>query len=372
MLKNGVIEESSSPYAFNIVVVGKKDRAGEGMDRLCINYAPLNKITISDRYPLPNINETCSRFWKSKWFTSLDLALAYWQVLVRKKDREKTAFKIRSGQYQFRVMPFRLCNASATFQRLMNKILRPYVGKFVEVYLDDVIIHSRTKEEHIKHVRAVLQKVREANLKLKPSKCKWFKQELTFVGHVIGINGIRPDPKNIEKLTSKPIRAHPNFDKSFKLYTDASDTGLGAVLAQDDEEGKERVIAYEARRLNSAERVYPTTEKECLAVVWAIQKFKQYLGGWIPFTVFTDHAALKTLMKHDHPSPRRARWMEILSSYHFDIQHKPGKKMGHADYLSRMNSTQTEFPWNRKDAKYVLNVLYNDKGVYGSERYKDL
>ncbi len=207
-------------------------------------------------------------------------------------------------------MPFGLCNAPATFQRLMNKILRPYIGKFVEVYLDDVIIHSRSKEEHIKHVRAVLQKIREANLKLKPSKYKWFKQELTFVGHVIGINGIRPDPRNIEKiknaqvpsnttqlrgflglaqyykqyvkdyadvagslydmlkndapeyweqdqqvafdnlkekLTSEPIKAHPNFDKAFKLYTDVSDTGLGAVLAQDDEEGKERVIAYEAR-----------------------------------------------------------------------------------------------------------------------------
>ncbi len=146
-----------------------------------------------------------------------------------------------------------------------------------------------------------------------------------------------------EKLTSEPIRAHSNFNKLFKLYTNTSDTGLGAVLAQDDEEGKERVIAYDARRLNSAERVYPTTEKECLAVVLAIQKFKQYLGGWIPFTIYTDYATLKTLMKYDHPSQRRARWMEVLSSYHFDIQHKLGKKMGHADYLSRMNNTQTEF-----------------------------
>ncbi len=146
-----------------------------------------------------------------------------------------------------------------------------------------------------------------------------------------------------EKLISEPIRAHPNFDKSFKLYTDASDIGLGAVLAQDDEEGKERVIVYKVRQLNSAERVYPTTEKECLTVIWAIQKFKQYLGKWIPFTVFTDHATLKTLMKHDHPLPRRARWMEVLSLYHFDIQHKPGKKMGHADYLLRMNNMQTEF-----------------------------
>ncbi len=156
MLKNGVIEESSSPYVFNVIVVGKKDGAGERMDRLCINYAPLNKVTIPDRYPLLNINETCNRFWKSRWFMSLDLVSAYWQVLVRKKDREKTAFKTRNGQYQFRVMPFRLCNASATFQRLMNKILRLYIGKFVKVYLDNVIIHLRSKEEHIKHVQAVL------------------------------------------------------------------------------------------------------------------------------------------------------------------------------------------------------------------------
>jgi len=212
----------------------------------------------------------------------------------------------------------------------MNKILRPYIGKFVKVYLDDVIIHSKMKEEHIKHVRAVLQKIREANLKLKPSKCKWFEQELTFVGYKIEINRIKPDPRNIEKiknaqvpnnttqlrgflglaqyyrqyvkdyvdiagplydmlkdespeywgpaqqaafdnlkekLISEPIRAHSNFDRLFKLYTDVSDIGLETVLAQDDEEGKERVIAYDARRLNSAERVYPTTEKECLAVV---------------------------------------------------------------------------------------------------------
>src|SRR6266542_1232909 len=331
-------------------------------------------------------------------------------------------------------MPFGLNNAPATFQRLINKVLRQYLGKFVQVYLNNVIIYLNNLDEHKRHIKAVLEKIREANLKLKPSKCQWFQTELKFVGHLVGRNGIRPDPRNVEKiknaevpknttelrrflgmaqyyrqyingyadkagplydmlkengpavwespqqeafdiikdkLATEPIRAHPDFNKPFKLYTDVSDTGLGAVLAQDDEEGRERVIAYEARRLNSAERVYPTTEKECLAVVWAIQKFKQYLGEWIPFTVFTDHAVLKTLMRHDHPSPRKARWMEVLSSYHFDIQHKSGKKMGHADYLSRMNNTQTEFPWDRKDAKYVLNILYNDKGVYRSERYKD-
>ena len=145
------------------------------------------------------------------------------------------------------------------------------------------------------------------------------------------------------KLITEPIRAYSDFNKPFKLYTDTLDTGLGAVLAQDDEEGKERVIAYEARRLSASERNYPTTEKECLAVVWAIQKFKQYLEGWIPFTVYMDHAALKTLMKHDNPTPRRARWMEVLATYFFEIEHRPGKKMGYINYLSRINQTNPEY-----------------------------
>src|SRR6266542_3526234 len=407
MLQNGVIEKSSSPYAFNVVVVRKKNSAGEDMDRLCINYAPLNKCTISDRYPLPNINEMLSSFWRSKWFTIIDLASAYWQIQLRKKDRPKMAFLTRNGQYQFKVMSFGLNNILVTFQRLMNKVLRQYIGKFVQVYLDDVIIYSNNLNEYKRHIKAVLEKIKKANLKLKPSKCQWFQIELKFVGHLVERNGIRPDPQNVKKiknaevsknttelrrflgmaqyyrqyinryadlagllydmlkesgpavwgqaqqeafniiknkLATEPIRAHPDFNKPFKLYTDASNTGLGAVLVQDDEEEKERVIAYEARRLSALEQNYPTTEKECLAVVWMIQKFKQYLGGWIPFTVYTDYAALKTLMKHDNPTPRRARWMKVLATYFFEVEHKPGKKMGHANYLSRINQTNPEYP----------------------------
>src|SRR6266498_55840 len=213
-------------------------------------------------------------------------------------------------------MLFRLNNALTTLQRLINKVLRQYIGKFVQVYLDDVIIYSNNLDEYKRHIKVVLEKIKEANLKLKPSKCQWFQTELKFMRHLVGRNGIRPDPRNVEKikdaevpknttelrrflgivqyyrqyingyadvaeplydmlkedgsavwgqaqqeafdiiknkLATEPIRAHPNFNKSFKLYTDASDTGLGAVLAQDDEEGKERVIAYEARRLSAPE-----------------------------------------------------------------------------------------------------------------------
>src|SRR6266542_996552 len=166
---------------------------------------PLNKRTIPDRYPLPNINEMLSSFWGSKWFTVIDLASAYWQIQLRKKDKPKTAFLTRNGQYQFKVIPFRLNNALATFQRLMNKVLRQYIGKFVQVYLDDVIIYSNNLMEHKRNIRAVLEKIREANLKLKLSKCQWFQTELKFMRNLVGRNGIRPDPRNVEKIKDAEV-----------------------------------------------------------------------------------------------------------------------------------------------------------------------
>ncbi len=185
------------------------------MDRLWINYAPLNKRTISDRYPLPNINEMLSSFCGSKQFTVIDLASAYWQIQLRKKDRLKTAFLTRNGQYQFKVMSFGLNNAPATFQRLMNKVLRQYIGKFVQVYLDDVIIYSNKQDEHKRHIKAVLKKIRKANLKLKPSKCQQFQTELKFVGHLVERNGIKPDLRNVKKIKNAEV---PKNTTEFKRF----------------------------------------------------------------------------------------------------------------------------------------------------------
>src|SRR6266498_4324520 len=142
------------------------------MDRLCINYTSFNKCIISDRYSLPNINEMLSSFWRSKWFTVIDLASAYWQIQLRKKDRPKIAFLTRNGQYQFKVMPFRLNNALVTFQKLINKVLRQYIGKLVQVYFDDIIIYFNNLDKHKKHIKVVLEKIRKANLKLKLLKCQ--------------------------------------------------------------------------------------------------------------------------------------------------------------------------------------------------------
>src|SRR6266511_3649205 len=433
MQKNRVIEPSRSPYSANVVIVGKKDGEGLGMDRMCINFSALNRKTLVDKYPIPNIKEYLTMFQGAKYFTIIDLASAYWQIKLRRQDREKTAFITAQGLYQFIVMPFGLNNAPATFQRLMNDVLREYLRKFCLVYLDDIIIYSKTLKEHKDHVRKVLQKLAEANLKLKPSKCEWFKEELTFVGHVINREGVKPWEGNIKKilaakvpetvtevrrflgmcqyyrqfikdfskiarplfdltkkdndfdwreaqqqayetlktkLTSAPLLVHPNYEKTFKLYCDASNIGLGAVLCQEDENGKDRVIAYEARTLNIAERNYPTTEKECLTVVWATKAFKHYVGGWKKFKVFTDHAALKTLLTHEDPSPRRARWMEYLARYNFEIDHRPGSKMQHADYMSYIEKLSNEeyLSQNRTNATFVLNILYNDEEIYMSQR----
>jgi len=148
MLKNGVIEPSTSPYAFNIVIIGKKDGAGKGMNRMCINYTPLNKVTKKNSEPIPIIKEYLSLFHGVQWLTVLDLASAYWQILLTKRSRKYIAFLTAYGLYQFKVMPFGLVNVPATFQKLINDVLRDYLRKFCLVYLDDIIIYSKSLKDH--------------------------------------------------------------------------------------------------------------------------------------------------------------------------------------------------------------------------------
>jgi hypothetical protein len=294
MLQQGLIQPSTNPWSFPVVVVKKKN----GKFRFCVNYKPLNDITKKDNYPLPRIDEMLDTLQDAQWFTTLDLASGYWQIKVKKEDQKKTAFITKFGTYEFKVMPFGLCNAPATFQRTMDKVLQRIKDKFVLVYLDDVIIFSKTFEEHIQHVEEVMKRIRDANLRLKAEKCYFAAKVLQFLGHVVGKDGVKPnpekvdkminysEPKNIrelrevlglfsyyrrfikdfaqianplykllkrdipymwtqdqqkafenlrDKLTQAPIVQYPNFNKPFFLYTDASITGLGAVLAQKDD-----------------------------------------------------------------------------------------------------------------------------------------
>jgi len=201
LLQAKIIRKSYSPWASPVVIVGKKG----GDKRLCIDYRKLNTVTKVDSYPLSRIDDHLNSLGGATWFTTLDLASGYWQVSMNSADIEKTAFRTYRGLYEFLVMPFELNNAPGTFQRLMNGVLQEYLGIFVAVYLDDVIIYTKGSfEMHIDHLKQVFQMLRKANLKIKLKKCHFCQPSLAFLGHVVGRGGIQPDPEKIEKIKNFP------------------------------------------------------------------------------------------------------------------------------------------------------------------------
>jgi hypothetical protein len=196
MLEKGVIKESQSPWASPVVLVGKKD----GSVRFCVDYGKLNKITKRDVYPLPRIDDSLNSLGKSKYFSTLDLTSGYWQIPMALEDMEKTAFISHCGLFEFKVMPFGLTNAPATFQRYMDAAFAGLKWICCLIYLDDVIIFSKDFVEHIEHLKQVFERIRQANLKIKGTKCTFFKTELVYLGHLISAEGIRPDPAKIRAI----------------------------------------------------------------------------------------------------------------------------------------------------------------------------
>ena len=332
----------------------------------------------------------------TSYFSCLDLRSGYWQVEVDDHSKLKTAFATHSGLYEFRRMPFGLANAPSTFQRFMHAVLRGLQYQICLVHLDDIIVYSRSFADHINHLNDVFSRLRSANVKLKPSKCSFARSSVEYLGHVVSRDGIRPDPSKIAAvatfpvprcvrdvrsflglanyyhrfihnfafiasplhmlthknvrfywddscdkafhilkscLTSAPILAYPDFFLPFELNTDASSTGIGFALCQ-TQDGQRRAIAYGGRDLNTAERNYSTTEREALAIVEGIKKFRNYLYDR-KFVLHTDHHALRWLMSLKDPSGRLARWSLLLQQYDFTIEYKPGKPNSDADALSR-------------------------------------
>lgn len=398
MERQGIIRKSHSRYASPIVVVEKKlDNSGIQKFRLCVDYRKLNEYTVDDKFPLPNIEGILDKLGRAQYFTTLDLAKGYHQIKMHPDDIHKTAFVTPKGLYEYLRMPFGLKNAPATFQRLMNEVLREYINKICVVYLDDILIFSTSLQEHLQSIRKIFNKLAQHNLKVQFDKCSFLKKETEFLGHVLTDKGLKPNPNKIKcieeyslpstekqlrgflgvtgyyrkfiegyaklaqpmtkylkkgnkinikdpeyisafeslkkNITNHPILKFPDFEKSFELTTDASNYAIGAVLTQ----GKQPVC-YASRTLNEHERNYSTTDKEFLAIVWAVTYFRPYLWGK-RFKIITDHLPIKYLNKKysgKEFSQRNQRWLLKLQEYQFDIEYLKGKENKVADFLSRI------------------------------------
>eukprot|EP00731_Ephydatia_muelleri_P038702 Em0868g2a len=218
MLDNGIVEPSEGPWSSPIVLAKKKD----GTLRFCVDYRKVNTITKRDAYPLPRIDDTLGTLGGSKFFTTMDLASGYWQVEMAPEDRPKTAFSTPEGLYQFRVMPFGLCNAPATFQRLMDRCWAPLSGQLFGIF-DDIIVVGSSFGDHLRHIASVLMKLREAGLKLKPTKCKFFQKQVAFLGHIVSACGIATDPAKTEVIAKWPT---PQSRKEVQQFLGPQGNGM--------------------------------------------------------------------------------------------------------------------------------------------------
>ncbi|XP_033362977.1 uncharacterized protein LOC117241106 [Bombus vosnesenskii] len=410
LLDTDVVEPSISPYDSPLWIVPKKpDSQGNKRWRLVIDYRKLNDKTIGDAFPLPNITEILDQLGSAKYFSMFDLASGFHQIRMSQADAHKTAFSTPYGHFQFKRMHFGLKNAPATFQRLMNSVLSGLQGIELFVYLDDIVIYSRSLQEHEIIFNKLMERLRTAKLRLQPDKCEFLRHEVNYLGHIISEDGVKPDPKKVEAvskfprpkraknikqflglagyyrrfipdfskvakpltkllkkdtpfkwtenqenafnnlktaLMTKPILQYPDFSKPFNLTTDASGYAISDVLSQGPI-GKDLPIAYASRLLNSAEQNYSTIEKECLAIVYSAMHFRPYLYGR-KFTIVTDHKPLVWMHSIKDPTSRIWKWKLKLSDFEFDIVYKEGRANANADALSR-NPPEVYLPIKKRE-----------------------
>ena len=394
MLDLGIIEESNSAWSSPFIMVPKPD----GSTRFCVNYKKVNKLSKFDAYPMPLIEEVIEKIGPAKYISKLDLCKGYWQIPLTERSKQYTAFTSPTGLYQFKYLPFGLHGAPATFQRMMDRLLR---GKdhYAAAYMDDLVIFSDDWESHLIHLRDVLETLKQANLTVKPSKCRFGQTSVSYLGHLVGSGQVKPQKTKIEAIESWPkpetktdvksflgvtgynrkfipnyadtaaplsdltrkkgsnkvvwtpqcnrsfqllkealcdnsVLAMPDFSEEFILQTDASDRGLGAVLSQMGNDGKDHPVVFLSRKLKPHEENYATIEKECLAIKWAIESLQYYLLGR-EFKVVTDHQPLKWLNEAKEKNKRLTRWSLDLQPFCFHVEHRKGRSNGNADGLSR-------------------------------------
>ncbi len=388
----GLIEKGKGENRSRVLLIKKSD----GTWRTVIDYRKLNTQMIPDSYPMPRIDDMLDNLNGAKYFSKLDMTDGFWQIGLDEESRELTGFATRSQFWRWKVLPMGIMNSPSAFQRAMDQVLGELKWKIVMCYVDDLIIYSNTLEEHLEHIEAVLKKLQEANIYVKLAKCQFGVEEIKFLGHIVGKEGMKPDPektkavKNMDipkdekavsrflgmagfyrkyvknfsartthlreltrkdtkfvwtkecedemndikdALTKGPVMVYPDWNKKFILSTDASYQGLGATLSQMGP-GGEQVIAYASRSLNSHEKNYGVTKLEALGVVWAVELFKVYLQDH-PFDLVTDHKALVKFKEMKDTNPTLERWSIKLSAYDFNVIYRQGKKHDNVDCLSR-------------------------------------
>ena len=424
MLKDGVIRPSSSEWASPILLVGKKD----GSQRFCVDYRAVNAVTRKDRYPLPRITDIFDSLCGAAVFTTLDLKAGYWQLTVKESDVCKTAFITHRGLYEFLRLPFGLANAPGQFQRVMSRILEPVVGVCAFVYIDDIVVFSKSESDHIRDLRTVFELLDRHNVTIKKEKCDFAKKQVELLGYVVSPQGIAPtaektmavkairppnDVKGVksilgltnyyrssiagyarivepivaltrkgvkfewspeceksldrlkEALCSAPILAYPDPNKPYRLYTDACDYAVGAVLVQTDDNGLERVVHYLSTLLDEVQRRWATIEKEAYGIIYALKKLRCYLLG-AEFVILTDHKPLKSLFNSKIENAKLQRWAIRLSEFGAPIEYRKGIDNERADALSRFPD-KTGLPVISAVTRSMSNKSESDRKI-GKDR----
>jgi hypothetical protein len=422
MLEQGIIKPSFSPFSSPIILVLKADKKSY---RFAIDYRKLNANTKKQTYYLPLIQDILDLVGGKRLYSCFDFQAGFWQIDIEKRDQPKTAFTTFCGLYEFTRMPFGLCGAPSTFQRVMESLKKKLSAAFF-VYLDDVILASSTEQEHLSDLERFLRVIIESAMKLKLSKCQWGKAEIKYLGHLISEKGIRIDPKNIEsvtkfqppttitelrsfigamsyfrrfirnfagivaplyeltknaesikdrwtekeqhafeeikkRITSAPVLATPRFGHPFIVETDASKIAIAACLLQKQDDGKIHPIAFTSRKMNKHEARYASVESEALAIVFALKEFRPYLEGAGESLVRTDNSALCALLKRQDLEGRLAKYQITIQQFNIKIEHRSGKSNRFCDHLSRYPADNEEMI--RQVASLVMDGVISREEV---------
>ncbi|GJR45043.1 putative reverse transcriptase domain-containing protein [Tanacetum coccineum] len=323
----GFIRPSTSPWGAPVLFVKKKDRSF----RMCIDYWELNKLTVKNRYPLPRIDDLFDQLQGSSVYSKINLRSGYHQLRVRNEDIPKTTFRTRYRHYDFQVIPFGLTNAPAIFMDLMNRMCKPYLDKFVIVFIDDILIYSHNKEEHADHLRIILELLRKEKLYAKFSKCDFWISIVQFLRHLINSQGLYVDPAKIEAI-AKSLTELTQKNKKY-IWGEDQATVFQLLKTGSCINAKGKVIAYASRQLKPHEENYTTHDLELGAVVFALKIWRHYLYC-TNCTVFTDHKSLQHILDKKELNMRQRRWLELLTDYDCKIRYHPRKANVVADSLS--------------------------------------